>query len=231
MQCFAGDDEFCHAARRWAMEEVQHGEVPRRWVEIADPAFDFHGAFTRVTEGYQLPLQATASVRGSRTGELIALCVVEVGTSSYYSALADSTAEPVLAALCRRIAGDEFRHYKLFLDHVRRYQASEWLGLWRRLRVALGRLIESEDDELAFAYYCGTPTVDAGDPAPYDRKRSIRAYGGRTLTLYRFGHVERALRMVFKAVGLAPRGPLQAWSTAIAWRRLRLRARQLAAAT
>ncbi|MEE2980532.1 MAG: ferritin-like domain-containing protein [Pseudomonadota bacterium] len=135
----------------------------------------------------------------------MAHCVVEVGTSSCYSALVDSTAEPVLAALCRRIAGDEFRHYKLVLDHMRHYQASERLGLWRRLRVALGRLIESEDDELAFAYCCGAPTVDAGDPAPYDRKRSIRAYGGRTLTLYRFGHVERALCMAFKAVGLAPR--------------------------
>ena len=201
-----------------------------RWAELADPDFDFHGAFFRFTDGYQLPLDATTSVRGSRTAELIARCVVEVGTSSYYSALGEAAAEPVLAAICRRIAGDEFRHYKLFLDHARRYQASEPLGLWRRLRVALGRLIESEDDELAFAYHCGS-----GDAAPYDRKRSIHAYGGRALALFRFSHVERALRMVFKAVGLDPRGRLGqwivAWSIALAWRLLRLRARQLDATT
>jgi hypothetical protein len=94
---FRGDDEFCAVARQWAEEEVQHGRALRRWAEIADPDFDFDAAFAKFTEGYQLPLQATASVRGSRTGELIARCVVEVGTSSYYSALRDSVAEPVLA--------------------------------------------------------------------------------------------------------------------------------------
>ncbi len=220
---FRGDDEFCAVARQWAEEEVQHGRALRRWAEIADPDFDFDAAFAKFTEGYQLPLQATASVRGSRTGELIARCVVEVGTSSYYSALRDSVAEPVLANLCHRIAGDEFRHYKLFLGHMRRYQVVEKLGLWRRLGVALGRLVESEDDELAFAYYCG-----AEDPAPYDRKRSIRAYGGRTLPLYRFAHVQRALRMVLEAVGLDPRGRLSEGLIAIGWRLLRLRAGQLA---
>lgn len=164
-------------------------------------------------------------MRGSRNGELIARCVVEVGTLSYYSALRDSVSEPALATLCRRIAGDEFRHYKLFLGHRRRYQAMEKLGQWRRLGVALGRLVESENDKLAFAYYCG-----ADDPVLYDRKRSIRAYGGRTLPLYRFAHVQRGLRMVLKAVDLDARGRFSEGLIAIGWRLLRLRARQLAPA-
>ncbi|MFQ5959028.1 MAG: ferritin-like domain-containing protein, partial [Alphaproteobacteria bacterium] len=87
---FADDAEFCAAARRWAGEEVQHGRALRRWAELADPGFDFAAAFQRFKEGYRLPLEATASVRGSRAGELVARCVVEVGTSSYYSALRDA---------------------------------------------------------------------------------------------------------------------------------------------
>ena len=220
---FAGDDGFCAAARRWAAEEVQHGRALRRWAEIADPGFDFEASFGRFTEGYGLPLEATRSVRGSRASELTARCVVEVGTSSYYSALGDAVDEPVLAGICHRIAGDEFRHYKLFLGHLRRYQRAERMGLARRLGVAFGRLAESEDDELAFAYHCAS-----GARAPYSRKRSIRAYARRALPLYRYGHVERGLRMVLKAVGLDARGRLGQWSARLAWAFLRIRARRLA---
>ncbi len=222
---FDGDDAFCAAARGWAEEEIQHGRALRRWAELADPGFDFDAAFRRFTDGYKLPLDATRSVRGSRTGELIARCVVEVGTSAYYSALGDAAREPVLKHICRRIAGDEFRHYKLFLTHLRRYQKSERLGRLRRLWVAFGRLAESEDDELAFAYHCGV-----GSTRPYDRKRSIRAYQRRALPLYRLRHVERGFIMLLKVVGLEPRGPLGRWLTRAAWRLLRFRVRRLAAA-
>ena len=110
--------------------------------------------------GYHLPLDAPASVRGSRTGELIARCMVETGTSSYYTALAESTDEPVLRQICQLIAADEFRHYKLFYDHMRRYLARERIGMLRRLRIAAGRIGESEDDELAYAWHCGNEAAD-----------------------------------------------------------------------
>ena len=220
---FADDPAFCAVARRWAAEEVQHGQALRRWAELADPEFDFGAAFKRFTDGYRLPLEATESVRGSRTGELVARCMVEVGTSSYYSALGDAVREPVLKLLCRRIAQDEFRHYTLFRTHMRRYQKIEPLGLLRRARVALGRLAEGDDDELAFAYHCGT-----GAREPYIRRLSTRAYALRALGLYRFGHVERALVMVLKAVGIDPRRRVARWLARGAWWVLRARLRRLA---
>ncbi len=222
---FADDPVLCAAARHWAAEEVQHGEALRRWAELADPEFDFPTDFTRFTEGYKLPLEATKSVRGSRAGELIARCVVEVGTSSYYSALRDAAREPVLKHVCHRIAGDEFRHYKLFLTHVRRYRKVERPGLLRRLWVAFGRFAESEDDELAFAYHCGNAVA-----APYSRKRSIRAYQRRALPLYRLVHVERGLRMALKAVDVNPRGRFGRLITRAAWWFIQTRAHRLASA-
>src|SRR3546814_10807234 len=83
-------------------------------------------------------------------------------SSSYYSALMNAIEEPVLKEVCRRIALDEVRHYKLFYTHLERYLAREGLGRWRRLRVGLGRVGEAEDDELAYAYYAAN--------APLDRK-------------------------------------------------------------
>ena len=222
---FDGDAAFCEAARHWAAEEVQHGVALARWARLADPDFDFDAAFKRFTDGYKLPLDAAVSVRGSRTGELIARCIVEVGTSSYYSALRDATDEPVLKAICQRIAGDEFRHYKLFLGHMRRYQAVERLGLIARARVAFGRLAESEDDELAMAYHCGT-----GAAEPYSRTASIRAYQRRALPLYRLEHLRRGLAMALKAIGVDPGGWFGRGLARIAWWLMRHRACRLAAA-
>ena len=169
-----------------------------------------------------MPLDADASVRGSRTGELIARCMVETGTSSYYTALAEATKEPVLQIICRQIAADEFRHFKLFYDHMRRYLGRENIGVLRRLRIAAGRITESEDDELAFAFHCGN------DPegVPYDHERCIAAYMARRHEFYRFRHIERGMGMIFKSVGLPPRGRLSDASARMAWRFLKWRRRR-----
>jgi hypothetical protein len=219
---FADDPDFQQAADNWAMEEVQHGDALGRWAMLADPGWDYEVAFARYRAGYKLPLDATASVRGSRTGELIARCMVETGTSSYYSALAEATAEPVLRQICKNIAADEFRHYKLFYDHMRRYLAREKIGLVRRLRIALGRIGESEDDELAFAWHCGNQP----ESVQFARAACTAAYMGRAMRFYRFRHVERGMGMVFKAIGMRPRGRLSDVAAKLAWRLLRWRQRQ-----
>jgi hypothetical protein len=220
---FHDDAQFQDAARRWGAEEIQHGQALGRWAALADPGFDHDAACARFTAGFHVDPEAKASVRGSRSGELIARCIVETGTSSYYAALAEAGSEPVLQEICRRIAGDELRHYKLFLTHMKRYVAAERLGLWRRLGVALGRIRESEDDELAYAYYAAN-ALDGS----YDRSVASRAYARRAYAVYRRHHVERGIAMVFKAVGLNPQGRLKNWTTSLAWFGMRQRARRLA---
>ncbi len=222
---FPDDPVFQRVARDWAAEEVQHGQALARWAELADPAFDFEACFARFTAGYRLPLEAKSSVRGSRSGELVARCIVEVGTSSYYAALKDAAREPVLQEICRRIAADELRHYKLFYSHLKRYLEMERIGRWRRLLVALRRMGESEDDELAYAYHAAT-----GAEGPYDRKRSARAYLGRAYSYYRRRHVDRVVAMTFKAAGLDPQSRLARWTARAAYGLLRHRNRQLVAA-
>lgn len=219
---FADDPLFQEAARSWGAEEIQHGQALGRWATLADPGFDHAAACARFTAGFRVDLDAVNSVRGSRAGELVARCIVETGTSSYYTALAEATAEPVLRVICHRIAADELRHYKLFLTHLRRYLDAEGLGVWGRLRVALGRIRESEDDELAFAYHA------ANDPGgAYDRTRAIRAYERRAYAVYRRHHVERGIAMVLKTVGLTPNGRLNRVATDIGWRFMRRRVTRL----
>ena len=220
---FGDDPEFQAAAGDWALEEIQHGRVLGRWARLADPGFDYDSALARFSAGFRVPLTATQSVRGSRTAELIARCIVETGTSSYYTALGDATDEPVLREICRHIAADELRHYKLFYTHMKRYLPHERVGFLARLKVALGRLAETDDDELAYAYFA------ANGGGAYDRERNSRAYACRAYSFYRPRHVERAVSMVLKAVGAPPSGWIARLLSDAAYRFMQGRVKRFAA--
>jgi len=216
---FRDDPDFRQAADNWAIEEVQHGDALAKWAMLADPTWNYEAAFQRYRSGYAIRTDAEASIRGSRTGELIARCMVETGTSSYYTALGEATTEPVLKQVCKLIAADEYRHFKLFYDHMRRYLAREKLGVLTRLRIALGRIGESEDDELAYAYHCGNEP----ESRAFHHARCTAAYMARAMAFYRYHHIERGTGMILKTVGLPPRGRLSGLMTRGAWHLLRWR--------
>lgn len=221
---FDDDEPFQAAARDWALEEEQHGAALARWAQLADPEFDYRAAFARFRNTIRLPVGTRRSVRGSRSSELVARCMVEVGTSSLYTALHDVSEEPVLRAICARIAADEVRHYKLFRFYLQRYQAVERLPLWRRVLVAARRVKETGDDELPFAYYSAN-----GARGAYDRRRNARAYARRVYRHYRRRHIDRAAAMAFKAVGLNPNGWLCRLTARLAGLAVRFWNRRLAA--
>jgi hypothetical protein len=220
---FDDDPNFQDRARQWGEEEVQHGAALARWATLADPDFDFDAAVARFRSGYRIDFDSGRSRRGSRAGEMLARCIVETGTSSYYTALREASEEPVLREICRRIAADEHRHYRLFLKTMHACQAGERLGLWARLGIALGRVAETDDDELAYAYYAANEPGTA-----YDRRRCARAYARRAYALYRLHHVERGVAMILKAVGLAPNGGLARTLARLLWAAMRWRAGAMA---
>lgn len=217
---FAGDAAFLPAVEEWGREETRHGEALARWAKLADPDFDFQASFNRFQTGYIAPLDGDVSVRGSRAGELIARCIVETGTSSFYTALSKASKEPVLASVAHWIAADEFRHYKLFYDTLKTYLDAEGLGKLGRLKVAAGRIGETEDDELAYAYYAANI-----DPSQhYDRKSCIDAYIGTVCRFYDEPIIRRGNAMILKAVGLPSNGMLAKLATRVASRFVKAKA-------
>jgi hypothetical protein len=210
---------------RWGSEEIQHGQALGRWAEMADSSFSLDEAFTRFRAGYKPEHfeKGDCSVRGSRRGEMIARCVVESGTSSYYSALRDATDEPVLKEIAGRIAADEFRHYKLFYD-ILTSETEPDLPLWRKIYVAVSRINESDDDELSYAYYCANVPADKTNEIPYVRKKFAKACHAKAMALYRRHHIDKLVRMVAKPAGLNPSGRLSSFACAALWRVLSLRA-------
>ena len=193
---FSDDPELLAEIERWGIEEEQHGAALARWAEMADASFSFDAALAQFQEGYSIPQDVDQSTRGSRGGELLARCVVETGTSSFYSAIRDASDEPVLKQIAANLARDEFNHYKLFYDHFLRYEGDVPSKL-RRLKIALGRVNEADDDELSYAYFCAnTPNGD------YDREGCAKAYQARALGLYQRRHTDRLVAMIVNACGI-----------------------------
>lgn len=211
---FHDDPEFQTMSECWATEEVQHGKSLGKWAEKVDPSWSLEDAMVKFRAGYKIEhLNNYTSVRGSRSAEMVARCMVETGTSSYYTAIGTSTNEPVLKEICAKIAGDEFRHYKLFYDTLNRYLKMEDMSRIQRLKVALSRIAESEDDELSYAFFA----ANANDNEEYDRKVWGREYMKRAYSYYQAPQVDRAVAMVFKACGFDPKGLAGKGVSKIAW--------------
>ena len=89
--------------------------------------------------------------------------------------------------------------------------------------IAAGRIGESEDDELAYAFHCGNAPADA----TYQHDKAIAGYMSRAMAVYTYGHMARATSMIMKAVGLPPRGKLYTLAAHAAWRLMRTPPRQV----
>lgn len=223
---FADDPAFREAASYWGVEERQHGDALGRWAEAVDPTFSYEQSLARFRAGYQIPLDAAQSVRGSCAGELVARCVVESGTCSFYSAIRDRTTEPVLKQIAGFIAQDEARHYRLFKTHLERYLAQRKLGFFERCGIAYARVAEADDDELAYAYYSAN-IATLPTPRDYERRECARAYSRRTLQLYELKHLRAALHMILNAANINPAGRIAKIGVWLGWRALRIRVRRL----
>lgn len=221
---FADSEDIQQNIRQWGREEAQHGKALAKWSRMADSAFDFDSAFDRFREIQGIDTEAIESVRGSRAGEMIARCVVESGTSSFYTAIKDATAEPVLKQIATYLAADEFAHYRLFYDSYKRYEG-ELPSTWQRMRIAVSRINEADDDELSGAFYCANYPENSG--VAYDRKTFAAAYEKRALSVYKRSHINRMIAMVAKAGGLKPHGRLSNMISVFAWHFISFKQRRL----
>jgi hypothetical protein len=213
---FAGDEAFLALIDQWGLEERLHGEALGRWAELADPGFNFALALNDFRAGYQLDLNRDQSVRGSRSAELIARQVVETGTSSFYSAIRDACAEPVLKDIASRIARDEYFHFQLFRKHFTRHANAAPMSVWAKLKVAVTRFNEADDDELGYAYFAANILAkDRG--ASFKARNYGKDYWRIAMTLYRRPHIDAGVRMLLRAVDIPSNGWIYRRVSALLW--------------
>jgi len=199
---FSDDPGLQSKFHTWGKEEVRHGLAIKRWVELADPDFDFEHSLAVFRAAYQqLPEEGDNSVRGSKARELVARCIVESGTTSFYSALRDAAEEPVFKEICHLIALDEVRHFNLFRKSLEgKYGPAEKLGIVSRVKVVVGRMMETSDEELSFAYRAGNFPDEPIEPERI--KEYSSDYMKRIAQLYSPTHYCLVAGLAMKAVGI-----------------------------
>lgn len=221
LNVFRDYPEMFDEIKRWGAEERLHGEALRAWCEKADPSFDFKAAFKNFLEAYRVPIDVAESVRGSLSQELVARCVVEAGTTTYYTALKDFCEEPVLKEICRRIAADEGHHYRFFMKYLEdKFLPLEGVGRYRRFKTTLKRVIEASDEELTAAFCAVNPDLVRGLST---LKAKNDVYFRTAAPIYRPRHLMAAIILLFRAAGVKPRPWLTNFLTRNFWRALQFR--------
>ena len=151
---FNGSPEVTHwLDSQWQSEEVQHGRALKAYVQTVWPEFDWDRAHGSFCSEYR-QLCTAEQLEPDRDLELIARCVIETGTATFYRALHSYVREPVLRQLLEHISADETAHYTHFRRYFETCNVRSGNGvfavlatIWRRLRE-----IRSEDACIAFRH-------------------------------------------------------------------------------
>jgi hypothetical protein len=209
---YAGDTEVVDWLRdEWQPEELQHGVTLKRYVETVWPDFDWERAYQGFFEEYAKLCNA-AQLEVTRAQEMVARCIVETGTSSYYTMLRDLSPEPLLKQIAHHIRNDEIGHYKYFYRFFRRYAAQEAVSRWATLKALWTRIreIDTEDGLIAYkhAFLVRHPEIHF-DPDRYEQFR-------RTLNAITRAHFPftMAARMTLKPLDLPT--PVERWAVPLA---------------
>lgn len=202
IEFFRHDAEIAEwLAHQWEKEELQHGAALKKYVQTAWPAFDWEAAYASFRTDYG----ATCTVEGlagTKALEMVARCVVETGTASFYRMLSDLSPDPVLSRLAAEISADEVRHYKHFHRYFRRYRELEKPSRFAVLRTLLGRAAEVEAGDTFYAFravFRGSHPDVAFERSDYDAYRD----GVLALVRQHFPH-GMAVKMLLKPLDMNP---------------------------
>ncbi len=202
VEYFRDDPELVEwLVRHWEPEELQHGAALKRYVETTWPDFDWRRAYTGFFAEYSRCC-SLENLAPTRALEMVARCVVETGTASFYRMLAEAAPEPILRQIAGNIAADEVRHYKNFYYFFRRYRAAEHPGRAAVLKTLWDRAqeVDTEDAYIAFKHVFHVSNPEAVfQPADYETFRNGVRRLGREYFPYGM-----AMKMFLKPLDLAP---------------------------
>lgn len=187
---------------QWEPEELQHGRALKTYVQTVWPEFDWEAAYASFFSEYSR-LCTVEELEEERPLELVARCVVETGTATYYQTLRDLTGEPVLADLAEHIRIDEVQHYKHFYRYFKELNTERNLSRGRILGALKRRLTElrTSDSDIALRHvWMFQPHLDAADDVPFEHitQRLYRHMGARL-------PMEQAVKMLLKPLALPHR--------------------------
>jgi rubrerythrin len=187
--------------QHWEKEELQHGAALKKYVQTAWPEFDWEAAYASFRADYGA-LCTVEALAGTKALEMVARCVVETGTASFYRMLSDLSPEPVLRQLTAEISNDEVRHYKHFHRYFLRYRQLERPSRLAVMRTLLKRAADVDAEDTFYAFRA---VFRARHPDVTFERADYDAYRDGVLNLVRqhFPH-GMAVKMLLKPLDMNP---------------------------
>jgi hypothetical protein len=185
----------------WEAEELQHGRALQAYVAHVWPEFDWQLAYDDFLEEYSGYCKVEL-LEPSKALEMVARCVVETGTATFYQALARSTDEPVMRDLASRIANDEVNHYKHFFGYFRRLRQQEGLNRRHIFGALRRRTLEMRNEDAACALrhvFKFRSPEHADDP---ERLKAISAVMNATVRTHL--RADMTIKMMMRPLDLPP---------------------------
>ncbi|OXR48324.1 MULTISPECIES: ferritin-like domain-containing protein [unclassified Pusillimonas] len=197
---FGNDPEVAEwLTQQWQHEEVRHGRVLRAYAQHVWPEFDWQRAYDAFYAEYS-QMCTVDEFEPTQGLEMVARCVVETGTATFYTALSRQATEPVLAGIAQRIRADEVNHYKHFYRYFRKYQQAQPPGRWKIFQALKRRVLEARASDADCALWHVYQLHEGGQTPDRARFKLLCRRLGRGLQ--RHYPVEMAVKMVVKPLDL-----------------------------
>lgn len=220
IQHFEGDSDVVQwLQEHWQHEEMRHGYSLRDYVRHVWPEFDWQSAYDSFFEEYSA-MCTIDEFEPTRGLEMVARCVVETGTATFYTALSQHATEPVLAGIAARIRAEEVGHYKHFYQYFKQYSQSESPSRWRVLNAIRRRVVEARNSDAEVALWHVYAHKHPGADRQADKQAFQAVLSGLGRAVKRHYPVNMAAKMVLRPLSLPSRvnqvieGPL---SRAAGW--------------
>jgi len=183
----------------WQPEELQHGLALRTYVQTVWPELDWQSGYNGFLAEYS-QLCTMDELESSRALEMVARCVVETGTSTFYTMLHNTSDEPVLKHLAGLIRQDEVSHYNHFRHFFETYQREERMGRMGVVRSLYKRFTEAENEDAYIGLKHAWLMRHPGEPF---QDQQIDALNRRLRAMLRGNYPYRmALKMLLQPLAL-----------------------------
>ncbi|HUH87253.1 MAG TPA: ferritin-like domain-containing protein [Pusillimonas sp.] len=219
IQHFEGDDQVVQwLQQHWQHEEMRHGYALRDYVQHVWPEFNWQAAYDDFFNEYSA-MCTIDEFEPSKGLEMVARCVVETGTATFYTALSRHSSEPVLSGIAARIRAEEVGHYKHFYQYFKLYHQSETPSRWRVLGAIRRRVVEARNSDADVALWHVYAHKHPGADRQADKQAFQAVVSGLGQAVKRHYPVNMAAKMVLRPLGLPPRvnqvieGPLSRAAT------------------
>ena len=132
---------------------------------------------------------------------MVARCVVETGTATFYQSLATQTHEPILKGIALAIRAEEINHYKHFYAYFNKLNINCITNRWQIFGAVCRRVLEArkDDAECAMWHVFNTRKVTT---KPVDLRQFKLLYRQLSLQIKKEYPLAMATKMLIKPMRL-----------------------------